>query len=106
MREVFWNHICFKMGLGNDIRFWEDRWIGEIPLKVSFRSLFTLTIDHRERVVDSFDVGENIWMPRLFRDLNDWELDELYRLLSFFEGSKPNPSWVDGLDWLFLGTVE
>lgn len=39
-------------------------------------------------------------MPRLHRDLNDWEMDELYRLLSFLVGISPDSGLMDGLDWL------
>lgn len=75
---VFWNHARFKMGSGNNIRFWPDRLIRDIHFKDSFRSLFNLAINPKESVVGSFDVGGNIWMPRLCKDLNYWEFDELY----------------------------
>lgn len=44
-----------------------------------------------------YDVLGNIWMPRLFRNLNDWEVGELCRLLSLLDGLKPDPtSWMVG----------
>lgn len=33
-----------------------------MPLKVSFRTLFYLTVDPRELVANSFDVVGNVWM--------------------------------------------
>lgn len=68
-------------------------------MKVFFRTLFSLAIDPREVVAKSFNEGGNVWMLRLFKDLNDWEMDELYKLLSFFEGIRPDLILADGLEW-------
>lgn len=64
LREVFWNCIRFNLGLGKNICFWEDSWVGEFPWKDSFRSLFSLTIDPKEFVTNAFDDGGNVWIPR------------------------------------------
>lgn len=38
-------------------------------------------------------------MTRLCRDLNEWEMGELCRLLGLFNGMKPKPSWKDDWEW-------
>lgn len=60
MRDCFWKYICFNLGLGREISFREDKWIGEVPLKVLFRNLFTLAVDPKGKVVDYFDEAGNI----------------------------------------------
>lgn len=45
--------------------------------------------------MDSFDFERNIWIPRLRQNLNDWEMDEMGRLLSLVDSFKPNPSLLD-----------
>lgn len=40
-------------------------------------------------------------MPVLRRNLNDWELKEMCRLLSSLDGKKSNPNVREG--WLGLG---
>lgn len=54
LRVNFWNYIRFNLGSGREIRFWEDRWIGEVPLKVAFKNLFSLVADPNGLVVDFF----------------------------------------------------
>lgn len=88
------------MGSGIDIQFWEKRWVVDVPLKDSFRSLFSLASDPKEFVANSFDDKRNVWMLRLCRDLNVWEMDELYSLLSLLDGLRLNPNMVDGLVWI------
>lgn len=73
VHSVFWKHIWFKHGSGREICFWEDRWVGDIPFRESFRSLYFLAIDPKGLVANVYDVLGNIWAPRLDRNLNDWE---------------------------------
>lgn len=44
---------------------------GEVPLKESFRILYSFVVDLKVLVVDSFDVLGNILMSRFHRNLND-----------------------------------
>lgn len=63
-----------------------------MPLKESFRILYSLAIKPLDRVVDSYDGVGNIWVPRLRRNLNDWEIREVTRLFRLLEGIRSNPS--------------
>lgn len=68
----FWKFIRFKLGSGKVIRFWEDLWGGELPLRYEFRSIYNLALNQEGSVVDNFDViNGGGWIPRLRRNLND-----------------------------------
>lgn len=90
VRENFWSFIRLELGSGREIRFWENRWIREVPLKVAFSNLFSLAVNPRGLVLDFFDERLNIWCPGLRRNLNDWEVEELGRLLQLIDRYKPN----------------
>lgn len=59
----------FEVGDGSRIRFWEDIWCGERPLKQDFLDVFALTVDpslvvasnlhtgRRDNLVASFEKG-------------------------------------------------
>lgn len=60
MLDIFWKFIQFKLRSSWEIHFWEDRWIGEALLRESFRTLYSLAVDHKGRVMDSLDDVQNI----------------------------------------------
>ena len=41
--EDFYQRVSFKVGKGDKVRFWEDRWEGEDTFKRLFPSLFRLS---------------------------------------------------------------
>lgn len=55
VREDFWKFICFKLGSDLEIKFWEDIWVGETSLKDEFNYLFSLALDSKLAIADSFD---------------------------------------------------
>lgn len=71
VKNVFWKFICFKLGYDREIRFWEDKLVGDGPLKDFFRILYGFSINPLDKVVDCFYSLGNIWVPRLCRNLND-----------------------------------
>lgn len=42
--EKFWRFIKFRLGLGEEIGFWEDSYCGDNPLKEDFTSIYNLAI--------------------------------------------------------------
>ena len=66
----------FELGDGYKIKFWEDVWCGETPLRVSFPSLYALAILKGVMVLEVWEVsgGVGVWNPRFNRAFNDWEL--------------------------------
>lgn len=49
--------------------------------------------------MDFFDVSVNKWCSGLRRNLNDWEVEDLGRMLGLLDRSKPNPSSRDKWVW-------
>ncbi|KAL9665841.1 hypothetical protein QQ045_000162 [Rhodiola kirilowii] len=39
-----------KLGKGNMLRFWEDTWLGDSPLKVQYKKLWSLAVNKKARV--------------------------------------------------------
>ena len=56
----------------------------EVALRVSFPSLFALTVDKDASVTDVWEVSGEVggWFPCFTRPLNDWEMDAIE---SFFQ---------------------
>ena len=79
MKEVdwCWENIEFKVGKGNRVLFWMDKWCGNEALSQSFPQLFTLAGHKNAKVCEVWDssMGQGGWNLRLARDFNDWEMD-------------------------------
>lgn len=76
--------------------------MGEVPLRELFRTLYAHVVDSKVSVADSFDDLGNIWVPCLHRNLNDWEMGKLCRLLSLLDGLKLDPNVGDGWEWVIF----
>jgi hypothetical protein len=42
IKEEFFNRGVFKIGNGEDTRFWEDSWLGDVPLARQYPSLYNI----------------------------------------------------------------
>jgi hypothetical protein len=51
-RDEFFECGAFILGDGNDIRFWEDTWLGEMPLSSQYPALYNLVSHKHVRVAD------------------------------------------------------
>lgn len=77
VRDIFnWGCKCI-VNHGLNTRFWEDVWVGEIPLKLEFPNLFELCAD-KEILVGDCWAGDG-WCVRFRRplghkDFEDWEV--------------------------------
>jgi hypothetical protein len=101
--DDYFQHVQFVVGQGNRVRFWEDKWCGDLALKDRFPLLFTCssnqgaTLDTVLRRSASGGVGE--WNVTFTRSFNDWEVEmvvEFFHVLS----SVAVPNLVpDGLKW-------
>jgi hypothetical protein len=60
------------VGDGNDTLFWQDIWVGEIPLKIKFPRLYELALNKEcsvakaRRVIGAVGGGERVWRRHLF----------------------------------------
>ena len=71
------NHIEFSAGRRDCIRFWYDKWCGEVALKDLFPVLFGCSTNRNasiNSVVDRASSTAGVWNSSFIRDFNDWKL--------------------------------
>ncbi|RVW36065.1 hypothetical protein CK203_079687 [Vitis vinifera] len=81
----------FVVGDGKKVKFWKDKWCGTTPLCEDFPSLFALATSKEAWVNEvRTAAGERggSWSPRFNRPFNDWELEEVERLVCCLDGKK------------------
>ena len=73
----------FVVGNGRGIKFWKDVWCGETLLCDSFPSLFAIAQSKDAWLKDYWSGPTNGegWNPLFTRLFNDWEVEEVQRLL-------------------------
>jgi hypothetical protein len=66
----------FESGDGFKIRFCDDVWCGDSPLKVAFPTLFDIVREKNAFVADHLDLssGSTQWDVNFIRVAHDWEL--------------------------------
>jgi len=71
----FRNHVPWKVGNGDKIRFWEDTWLGNNKLKFMFPRLYTISLEQGKLVGEVGTWGELGWSWRLGwrRTRFEWE---------------------------------
>jgi hypothetical protein len=84
--QTFKSHIRFDPGDGSRIRFWEDFWCGDSPLKMAFPGLFNIARFKEASIADNVERSNGIihWNVQFTRLIHDWEVEVLasfYRCL-------------------------
>lgn len=69
VKKEFWKFVRFKLGSDQEIKFWEDIWVGEDPLKEKFSGLFAMVTDKKATITDSFYFEPSVWNPRFRRNV-------------------------------------
>ena len=98
--------VSFKVGKGNKVRFWEDRWAGEDTLEISFPSLFRLSTFRSRPIVDFThqqglqESGFTDWNFHFSRNLLDREISQWQHLLQRLEGRHLCNSLEDKRIWM------
>ena len=90
------------LGDGGRIRFWEDKWCGEILPSDQFPMLYAMTASKGPKVGEVWDTtrGEGGWNLRFMRPFNDWEMEEMQRLISLISNKKISQRERDKIFWL------
>ena len=52
IKDNFFTHGSFVLGNGHDTRFWEDIWLGDMPLAIQYPSLFNIARHKNVLVAD------------------------------------------------------
>ncbi|RVW66281.1 putative ribonuclease H protein [Vitis vinifera] len=85
--EWCWESMDLKVGKGNRVLFWMDKWCGNEALSQTFPQLFTLAGHKNAKVCEVWDssLGQGGWNLSLARDLNDWEIDQIGEMLNILK---------------------
>ena len=102
----FHQTVSFKIGNGNKVSFWEDRWLDDNTLKGLFPSLFRLST-FRSRPISYFvdqtrlqEEGTTSWNFHFSRNLLDREILQLQELLQRLHGRHLSNTLEDRRIWL------
>ncbi|RVW51874.1 hypothetical protein CK203_067969 [Vitis vinifera] len=93
--------VGFSVGNGRRVKFWKDNWCGNFTLCNSFPSLYAFATYKEAWIEEMWDHsgGEGVWSPSFSRPFNDWEVEEVERLLLTIQGRRLNPLLEDRLLW-------
>jgi len=93
----FRSNICITVGDGLKTEFWNEIWLGEDNLRNLFPHLYTLSLQSNATVAQVW--SQQGWDLIFRRALNDWEIEEIAKLLEVlnnFPGTSPRsdkPIW-------------
>ena len=95
------NKVVFFVGDDRRVKFWKDKWCGNFAFCDSFPSLYALVASKEAWLVDLWDSSgeEGGWSPRFSRPFNDWEVEEVERLLVTIQGRRLIPNLEDRMLW-------
>ncbi|XP_058086458.1 uncharacterized protein LOC131233686 [Magnolia sinica] len=93
--------VGFVLGNGAKIWFWDDIWIGDKPLKITFPNMYLLASSKDSYVADRYAViaGKIVWNVQCKRGLQDWEIPEFAGLLERIYAAAPSPPSEDNIYW-------
>jgi hypothetical protein len=99
--ELFSKFIRFEVGDGTRIRFWQDVWCGDQPLKESFSVLFRIARNKEAWVSDHMQItNEEIhWNVQFFREVQDWEVEVVLAFYSKLYETRRHVGRVDRICW-------
>ena len=89
--------------MGDRVKFWKDRWCGDLPLKLAFPVLYNFAANKEASVESSLicqGAGDRrIWDVRFNRGPNDWEVDVVDEFLCLLASNLPSGTDGDHLKW-------
>ncbi|KAJ9699260.1 hypothetical protein PVL29_008047 [Vitis rotundifolia] len=110
MGQLVTQFFGFEVGDGQNVRFWKDKWCGTTPFCEAFPSLF-VTATSKEAWANEVWTAEEerrrSWTPSFNRPFNDWEMEEVGRLLCCLDGKmvrvdeEDRVRWVESKDGVF-----
>jgi hypothetical protein len=87
---------------GSRIRFWDDVWYGELPLKEAFSVLYGFARKKDALVVDHMDYSSSSlqWDVSFVRAAHDWELDTVASFFTVLYSFRGRRKEEDKLWWI------
>nr|XP_009758236.1 PREDICTED: uncharacterized protein LOC104210958 [Nicotiana sylvestris] len=103
-----WKHICklweefsqnmhFVSGNGHHIKFRKDKWLVSTALMNAYSALYQIAREPDSTICQNME--DNTWNIIYRRNLQDWEFEELHRLLATLNGFSSNQLALDQLLW-------
>lgn len=96
--------LIWWLAMGKRVKFWDHVWCGDVSLRNSFPSIYSLACDKEASVSNYLQVsdGATIWDIRLQRDICDWEEEELLSLLARVYNTRGIGDWGTRCDGSWL----
>jgi hypothetical protein len=100
--QIFKSHIRFDPGEGSKIRFWDDVWCGDRPLKVAFPGLFNIASFKEASIADNLERANGAiqWNIQFTRLIHDWEVEVLASFYRSLYSCKLREDGEDKLWWV------
>ncbi|XP_023926852.1 uncharacterized protein LOC112038285 [Quercus suber] len=92
--------------MGDKVKFWTDRWRGDLPVHLSFPIVYGIASNREASVVSSLErlgiEAQRSWNVRLLREPNDWEWGEVDEFLRTLGSNLPQFEHGDRMRWKLL----
>ena len=101
IRSIIEEGMIVKVGNGNSMRFWHDRWCEAGMLKMVFPRLYSISMQKNFHISQMGNWHEGLWTWHLAwrRNLYGWENDEVANLKFHIEQIRPKKGMEDGVIW-------
>jgi hypothetical protein len=98
---TFSKFVVFKVGDGSLIRFWDDVWCAEEPLKMAYPELYRIACVKDAPVADFVQVRDNAvhWEVTFTRLAQDWELESISSFFDLLYSANIISSEKDKMCW-------
>lgn len=93
--------MVLRVGSGESILFWHDRWCNPAPLKWEFPRLFSVSLQQDCFIQHMGYWHSDVWHWNLLwrRCLYNWEISDLIRLEAIINRNIPQKEVVDDVSW-------
>lgn len=95
------SNICFQIGTGERIGFWQDLWIGDRPLAAQFLELYRCASNRQAKVINylSRNANQIVWSSVFRWNFMQIELSQFYSLMELFNGLPIPENGTDHRVW-------
>uniref|UniRef100_A0A2N9HDN9 C2H2-type domain-containing protein n=1 Tax=Fagus sylvatica TaxID=28930 RepID=A0A2N9HDN9_FAGSY len=97
----FSQHVGYRVGAGNRVQLWHDRWCGDVPLREVYPNLFDCSSNQEDTIdfVLQCQIGGVAWNVSFNRNFNDWEMEDVAAFLDHLYSHTPANSDNDVVWW-------
>ena len=92
--------------MGDRVKFWTNRWCGDLPLQLSFPVVYGIATNREISVASSLErleiEAQRCWNVHLIRDPNDWELGVVDEFLRTLGSNLPQTENGDRMRWKLM----